>query len=198
MYDRCSRITTVAEERFSRLVTATPEDFGATSPGRLFVGSCGEAVQWAGYRHELSMDSQWWAVGHHCWHEYCARFWLHLNYKSPLDDVTWEQRLFVAVWIALTALALGEDVLVHCRQGKHRSGIVVMLLMAILAVAGSEDYDTIEAKYFERNSRVQWSEWHEWWYNDKGEPIDPDRWRLWKMWQKNRCSAYTVQLRNTP
>ena len=28
MCDRCSRITTVAEERFSRLVNATPKDFG--------------------------------------------------------------------------------------------------------------------------------------------------------------------------
>ena len=78
--------------------------------------------------------------GEYSWHEYCVRFWLHLNYKEKLDDVTWEQRLLVAVWIALTAMALGEDVLVHCRQGKHRSGIVVMLLMAILAVAGSEDW----------------------------------------------------------
>ena len=67
------------------------------------------------------------------------RFWLNLNYKNELDGVTWEQRLFVVVWMALTALALGEDVLVHCRQGRHRSGIVVMLLMAILAVVGSED-----------------------------------------------------------
>ena len=67
------------------------------------------------------------------------RFGLNLNYKNELDGVTWEQRLFVVVWMALTALALGEDVLVHCRQGRHRSGIVVMLLMAILAVVGSED-----------------------------------------------------------
>ena len=65
MCGRCNRITTVAEERFSRLVNATPEDFWARPSGRLFVGSCGDAVQWAGYRHELSMDSQWWAVGHH-------------------------------------------------------------------------------------------------------------------------------------
>ena len=67
------------------------------------------------------------------------RFWLNLNYKNELDGVPWEQRLFVVVWMALTALALGEDVLVHCRQGKHRSGVVVMMLMTILAVAGSED-----------------------------------------------------------
>ena len=58
MCDRCSRITTVAEERFSRLVNATPKDFGGGPPGRLSVGSCSDAVQWAGYHHELSMDSQ--------------------------------------------------------------------------------------------------------------------------------------------
>ena len=77
--------------------------------------------------------------GDYTWHEYYARYWLHLNYKNELDGVTWEQRLFVAVWMALTAVALGEDVLVHCSQGCHRSGIMVMLLMAILAVVGSED-----------------------------------------------------------
>ena len=44
-----------------------------------------------------------------------------------------------------------------------------------------QDYDSIEWRYFERNSRVQWSQWHEWWYNHKGERIDPDRWRLWRM-----------------
>ena len=74
--------------------------------------------------------------GDYPWHQFCLRFWLNLNYKNEMDGVTWEQRLCVAVWMALTALALGEDVLVHCRQGRHRSGIVVMLLMAILAVVG--------------------------------------------------------------
>ena len=55
---RCSHITTVAEKRFSTLVNATPQDFGGGPPGRLLVGSCSDAVQWAGYHHELSMDSQ--------------------------------------------------------------------------------------------------------------------------------------------
>ena len=77
--------------------------------------------------------------GDYSWQEYCVRFWLNLNYNNELYGVTWEQRLFVVVWMALTALALGVDVLVHCRQGRHRSGIVVMLLMAILAVVGSEE-----------------------------------------------------------
>ena len=77
--------------------------------------------------------------GYYEWHEYCVRFWMNLNYKHELDGVMWEQRLSSVLWIALTALALGENVLVHCRQGKHRSGVLAMLLMSILAVAGSED-----------------------------------------------------------
>ena len=32
---------------------------------------------------------------------------------------------------------------------------------------------SLEAKYFQMNSRVQWSEWHEWWYDHKGKRIDP-------------------------
>ena len=54
MHDRCNRpTTTVAEERFARVVNATPDDLGQTIPGRLFVGGCDDAVQWAGYHHEL-------------------------------------------------------------------------------------------------------------------------------------------------
>ena len=59
-----------------------------------------------------------------------------------------------------------------------------------------QDYASLEEKYFKRNSRVKWSEWHEWWYNCKGERILPDRWRLWNMWGENNCSAYVAQLRN--
>ena len=32
---------------------------------------------------------------------------------------------------------------------------------------------SLEAKYFQMNSRVQWSEWQEWWYDHKGNRIDP-------------------------
>ena len=78
--------------------------------------------------------------GDYKWHEFCARYWMNLNFQKKLDGVSWEQRLFVVVWCALTALALGQDVLVHCRQGKHRSGVVVMMLMTILAVGGFEDW----------------------------------------------------------
>jgi len=58
MCGRCDRVTTVAEERFSKLVEATEKGLSGDVPGRLYIGSCSEAVQWAGHRHELSMDSQ--------------------------------------------------------------------------------------------------------------------------------------------
>ena len=61
-----------------------------------------------------------------------------------------------------------------------------------------QDYASIEWQYFGRNSRVQWSKWHEWWYNDKGERIEPDRWRLWRMWEQHHCAAYVAQFRATP
>ena len=78
--------------------------------------------------------------GDYEWHEFCVRFWMNLNYKHMLDGVTWEDRLSSVLWLALTALLLGENVLIHCRQGKHRSGLLAMLLMSILAPSGSEDW----------------------------------------------------------
>ena len=41
--------------------------------------------------------------GDYPWHQFCVRSWLNLNYKNEMDGVTWEQRLFVAVWMALTS-----------------------------------------------------------------------------------------------
>ena len=41
--------------------------------------------------------------GDYPWHQFCVRFWLNLNYKNEMDGVTWEQRLCVVVWMALTA-----------------------------------------------------------------------------------------------
>jgi len=56
-----------------------------------------------------------------------------------------------------------------------------------------QDYHSIEAKYFERNSRVQWSEW----CTRTTSSGAPDRWRLWRMWEENHCIAYVERLRNT-
>ena len=86
----------------------------------------------------------------------------------------------------------------------RKGGRVLVEIVVLLMPHGSrehiilQDYDSIEALYFKRNTRVQWSEWHEWWYNRRGERMDPDRWRLWRMWEQNHCSAYAAQLRNMP
>ena len=70
--------------------------------------------------------------GYYKWHDFCVRCWLNLNFHGVLNNVTWLERLCTVVWLALNALALGENVLVHCRQGKHRSGALVMLLLGIM------------------------------------------------------------------
>ena len=60
MCGRCDRATTAAETRFARLVEATEKEglSGDAIPGRLYVGSCSDAVQRAGHFHEHSMDTQ--------------------------------------------------------------------------------------------------------------------------------------------
>ena len=137
---RCSRVTTAAEARFAKLVNATEESHEGMGevPGSLYVGSCGEAVQWAGCHVGFVINAS--DRSYYQWHEYCVRFWMNVNFKDALDGVTWEQRLSSVLWLALTALALGDNVLIHCRQGKHRSGILAMLIMSILARPGSEDW----------------------------------------------------------
>ena len=93
---------------------------------------------------------------------------MNLNFTGTLQGKTWHWRLCCAIWMILTALMTGENVLVHCRQGRHRSGLIVMLVMSILAPWDACDYETIEKKYFTRNDRVQWSELHEWWTSADG------------------------------
>ena len=52
-----------------------------------------------------------------------------------------------------------------------------------------QDYHSIEEKYFERDSRVQWSDFRR---------ASPDRWgELWRRWEEHNCTAYVERLRNT-
>ena len=75
---------------------------------------------------------------------------MNLNFQGILNGVTWLERLCTTVWLVLSALALGENVLVHCRQGKHRSGVLVMLLLGILASDGRPTYEILEELYFKK------------------------------------------------
>ena len=67
------------------------------------------------------------------WHPFCARFWLNLGYDGTPEEGTWEERMVTAVKLVLAALMFGENVLLHCRQGKHRSGALCILMLALLS-----------------------------------------------------------------
>ena len=64
--------------------------------------------------------------------QYKARvrsFWLHIAYRGRLDGTNWQDRVMGAMRIVLRTLLEGEDVAVHCKHGKHRSGFFFILLL---------------------------------------------------------------------
>ena len=124
----------VAMDRWRRL---TQQECGiGRSAGTLWIGSCQEAVQWAGQHVAYVVNA---ADVDFKWHPWCLRFWANINFKGVLNHVTHEQRMGVVVWLILTAMMMGEDVLVHCRQGKHRSAVVCLLIMLIIGSAQTEE-----------------------------------------------------------
>lgn len=124
----------VAMDRWRRL---TQQECGiGRSAGTLWIGSCQEAVQWAGQHVAYVVNA---ADVDFKWHPWCLRFWANINFKGVLNHVTHEHRMGVVVWLILTAMMMGEDVLVHCRQGKHRSAVVCLLIMLIIGSAQTEE-----------------------------------------------------------
>ena len=93
--------------------------------GRLYVGSCESAVQWAGQHVGYIVNC---ADKSYSWHPFCVRFWLNVGYQNTFRSITWEDRMITAVKLVLAALMFGEGVLLHCRQGKHRSGGFCILI----------------------------------------------------------------------
>ena len=120
----------LAMDRWRRL---TEEEHIGDRAGTLWIGSAREAVQWASQHVGYIVNA---ANQDYKWHPWCLRFWANINHKGVMNHVTHEHRMGVVVWLILTAMMMGEDVLVHCRQGKHRSGCVIMIIMMILGGAG--------------------------------------------------------------
>lgn len=54
----------------------------------------------------------------------------------------------MAVRMALVAIMMGYSVLVHCRAGKHRSGALVVFLLALLM---GTDLETAMHTYLDRH-----------------------------------------------
>ena len=105
----------LAMARWNRLTNAVCEP--GRSTGTRWVGSCQEAVQWAGQHVAYIVNA-----AHHVyfkWIPWSLRFWANIKYKG----------------ILLTALMMGEDVLAHCKQRKHRSSALCMFIMLIIGRA---------------------------------------------------------------
>ena len=58
----------------------------------------------------------------HPWHPNCIRQWLWVSKGRRHDGITWVQRMDHAIKMVFIAVLFGSSVLIHCRQGKHRSG----------------------------------------------------------------------------
>ena len=112
--------------------------------GKLYVGSCESAVQWAGQHVGFIINC---ADKSYSWHPFCVRFWLNPGYRNTFRSVSWEDRMIVAAKLVLAALMFGVSVLLHCRQGKHRSDGFCVLILALLL---GTDIDSALEFYFSK------------------------------------------------
>ena len=66
------------------------------------------------------------------------RFWLNIGFggyhipESEGSSFSWKRRMARAVELCLAVLVATGTVLVHCRQGKHRSGAFASVVLAVL------------------------------------------------------------------
>lgn len=60
-------------------------------------------------------------------------FWLSIGYKGAIDGVPWVDRVAAALKLSVKAISRGESVLIHCRAGKHRTGVFATMLLACLS-----------------------------------------------------------------
>jgi hypothetical protein len=103
--------------------------------GELYVGDCESCLQWAGQHVGYIINC---ADVNYQWHPFCIRFWLNLGYDGTPEEGPWEHRMVTAVKLVLAALMFGETVLLHCRQGKHLSGVLCILMLALLSGSSIE------------------------------------------------------------
>ena len=59
-------------------------------------------------------------------------FWLKVSYLGKLNGISWKARAQAALELIFETLCNGGNVLVHSRQGKHRTGVVTITVLALL------------------------------------------------------------------
>ena len=102
---------------------------GNVGVGKLYVGGSESAVQWAGQHVAFIINC---ADINFAWHPWCPRFWLNVGFRGVFGDLDWSERMMTVVKLVMLALMFGQAVLLHCRQGKHRSGAFCVLMLALL------------------------------------------------------------------
>ena len=112
--------------------------------GRLFIGDCMSALHWAGIHagyiiNCYNEDSPF--------HPFCVRTWLNVGHRGEMSGISWQNRLEHAVKMVLGGLLHGENVLVHCFRGRHRSGAFVIFCIALIM---GWDLNTARDEYFGR------------------------------------------------
>ena len=60
------------------------------------------------------------------------QFWLNVNFKGRVNGMSWTARAEAALMLIVQTLCSGNDVLVYCAHGKHRTGVVTITTMALL------------------------------------------------------------------
>ena len=114
------------------------------SQGSLFVGGHEDAVDWAEEHAEAVINCADIDYPHA---ESCRRRWLNINYRGRLNGRDWNQRMRAVLTFLLECLVREDCVLIHCRVGRHRSGLfAVLALMFVLGLSWDEACDV----YFEK------------------------------------------------
>ena len=116
--------------------------------GRLFIGDCLSALHWAGIWagyiiNSYNEDSPS--------HPFCVRTWLNVGHRGEMSGVSWQARLEHAVKMVFSGLLHGENVLVHCFRGRHRSGGFVIFCLALIM---GWDLETARDAYFSRHQDI--------------------------------------------
>ena len=112
----------------------------------MFIGECLSALRWAGI---------WAGYIANCYnedspfHPLCVRALLNVGYRGGMSGVSRQDRLEHAVRMVLGALLHGENVLVHCFRGRHRSGAFVIFCLALIM---GWDLETARAECVRRQS----------------------------------------------
>ena len=73
-------------------------------------------------------------------------YWLHISYHGRLGGTCWQDRVMGAMRLVLQTLLRGEDVAVHCKHGRHRSGFCFIIVLVFLSeVRGLPVYERLLA-----------------------------------------------------